>query len=326
MKTRFFVFLSLITVAVTGCLTFGGGEKKDATPTADSASSSSPKRKVGLILRHKENPFYKDMADGARKAGEDLDLEVLVKPFKLKEGVSAQVAAIDELVGAGVEAIVISPASSDDPRLMKTLQAARKNGIRVVNVDNPIDPVAKVNYQLTNVPFIGVENERAAFMATQCLTKRIKKKTDVAVLSGKGDLVVYAEREAGALRAFKENDDVNVVAVENLDGDAKSAYMAMARLSRLNPRIGAVSCGSDLIAYGVMKYLQRINVRNVLVTGFDDLSGMRRFLKNGELTATVNPNPNSQGYLGVKFANSLMKGETVPLKVDVDFSLVKSGK
>ena len=87
----------------------------------------------------------------------DRDYELLANGIKNESDVSRQVGIVDEMVAAGVDAIVIAPA--DSKVLIPALQKAKNAGVVIVNIDNRLDTefMAKVG---VSIPFVGPRQSR----------------------------------------------------------------------------------------------------------------------------------------------------------------------
>ncbi len=82
------------------------------------------------------NEFFSTMAEGAKshQAAHSDQYELIVNGIKDERDVSRQVALVDEMVGSGVDAIVIAPA--DSKALIPVLRRAIQAGVVVINIDN----------------------------------------------------------------------------------------------------------------------------------------------------------------------------------------------
>jgi len=128
------------------------------------------------------NPFFVEMEKGARKAEQELNINLIVKTGAKETSIEQQIAIVDELIRNRVEAIVIAPASSVE--IIPILKKAQDTKIVIVNIDNQVDPELSRKMGLTEVPFISVDNEKGAYLAARYISDGIKKPTKVAILEG----------------------------------------------------------------------------------------------------------------------------------------------
>ncbi|MCB0021873.1 MAG: substrate-binding domain-containing protein, partial [Caldilinea sp.] len=83
------------------------------------------------------NPFFIEMEKGARRAEQELGIELIVKTGAQETSIEQQIAIVDDFIARGVDAIVIAPGSSTE--LIPVLKKAQDAGIVVINIDNRLD-------------------------------------------------------------------------------------------------------------------------------------------------------------------------------------------
>ena len=103
------------------------------------------------------NEFFSTMATGAEThQSENSDqYDLLVNGIKDESDLGRQVALVEEMVAAGVDAIVIAPA--DSKALVPALRRAIKAGVVVVNIDNRLDAEVLESENVA-IPFVGPDN------------------------------------------------------------------------------------------------------------------------------------------------------------------------
>ena len=322
---------SLIVAVVLLLMLAGCGNSQNANPLVVSTkqtSTEAPKaptgqKTVALVMKTLTNPFFIEMEKGARKAEKEFGIQLIVKTGAQETSIDQQIAIIDEMIRAKVDAIVIAPASSTE--LIPVLKKAYDAKIPIVNIDNRLDPEVSKRIGLTDVPFVSVNNEQGAYMAGNYLSNLIKSPAEAVVIEGIRSAKNAQERTAGALKAFKENTNITVVAVETANWKIDEAYAVAARLYEKHPNIGVFFCGNDMMALGVMKYLKEKGKTEVLVAGYDALTEAKTAVKAGTLTVTVDQQADLQGYLGVKLALQKVRQERVALETTVDVKVIDKG-
>ena len=93
-------------------------------------------------------------------------------------------------------------------------------------------------------------------------------------------------------------------------------------LFKAHPRVSLVFCANDMMAIGVIKYLQESGKDDVKIVGFDALEEAKTAIRAGQLLATVNQQADRQGYLGVTTALSLLRGEKPAMEIFVPAQVV----
>ncbi len=291
-----------------------------ATPETTASEEQPSGPEVALILKTVGNPFFAQVEQGAREAESKLGLQVQVKAVATETAVEQQIALVEEAIQAEVDAIVIAPMSATE--LVPPLAKAQQAGILVINIDDRLDPIRSQEEGLLDVPYVGVDNEQGAYLAAKFLADRIGQPTQVAILEGAPEASNAQARTAGALRAFQENRYTHVVATETAHWKIDEAYQVIGSLYEAYPEIGAVFSANDMMALGVLKYLEETGRSDVLVAGYDALDEAREAVRQGKLLVTVDQQAARQGYLGVEYAWRGLQGEELPKETLIDIRLV----
>ncbi|NCW44614.1 MAG: sugar ABC transporter substrate-binding protein, partial [Gemmatimonadaceae bacterium] len=108
---------------------------------------------IGLVTKTETNPFFVKMKDGAQQAAVSQAVTLLVGAGRSDSDNAGQVAAIENQVAAGARVILISP--SDAKAIVPTITKLRNDGILVIALDSPTDPVDATD------GFFGTDNYRA---------------------------------------------------------------------------------------------------------------------------------------------------------------------
>lgn len=294
------------------------------TPAASSApapaAAAKTKARIALVMKTLTNPFFIEMEKGARKAEQENAVELLVKTATQETSIEQQIQIVDEMITAKVDAIVIAP--GDSLRLVPILKKAQDAGIKVINIDNRLDPDALKKNGLAQVPFISVDNEAAAYQSAKYLADRFKKPTQVAIFEGIRSADNAQQRKNGALRAFAENKQLRIVAQESANWKIDEARELAKTIFKEHPDIQAVFCANDMMAIGVMEYLREAKHAPVAIAAFDALDEAKRAIKEGQMTVTVDQQAAEQGYQGVMSALRALRGEKLPDTIQVDARLV----
>lgn len=287
----------------------------DPSP-ATSAVSAPSVPTVGLVMKTLTNPFFIDMEKGARRAERDLGVKLVVKTAAQETSIEQQIQLVQDLVVQRVQAIVIAP--GDSKRLVDALKQAQDAGIKLVNIDNRIDPESAQRVGLLAPPFISVDNAQGAYQVVQTLVASVRTPTEAVLLEGIRSADNAQQRAQGARRAFAANPAVKLVASESANWKIDEAHTLMQNLLRAHPRLGLVFAANDMMAIGASKALQEAGRTDVRVVGFDALPEALELVRSGVLMATVDQQAAEQGYQGVALAKRLLRGESVPAQTLID--------
>jgi ribose transport system substrate-binding protein len=260
------------------------------------------------------------MEKGARRAEKELGVELLVKTAAQETSIEQQIQIVDDMVAAKVDAIVIAP--GDSQRLIPVLKKATDSGIKVVNIDNRLDPEAIRQSGMAPVPFISVDNEKGAHSAAKHIADMAKQPTEAAILEGIRSADNARQRMEGAKRAFAENKAIKLVASESANWKIDEAHDVAKQLFAKHPNIKLLFAANDMMGLGALKYLQEAGKNDVKLAAYDALDEAIAEVKAGRMACTVDQQAAEQGFQGVALAIRLLKGENVPGQVLIDTRLI----
>jgi ribose transport system substrate-binding protein len=266
------------------------------------------------------NPFFIEMEKGARRAERELGVTLIVKTAAQETSIEQQIQLVNDLVAAKVDAIVIAP--GDSQSLIPTLKKAAEAGIKIVNIDNRLDPAALAQAGMGDVPFVSVDNDAGAYKAGKFLADSATTPTQAAILEGIRSADNARQRMEGARRALAENKQVKLVASETANWKIDEAYAVTKTMFAKHPGIGLLFAANDMMAIGAIKYLQESGKTKVRVAGYDALAEAMAEIKGGRMAATVDQQAAEQGYQGIALALQLIKGTKVPSMTLIDTRLV----
>lgn len=299
-----------------------GESEKSVTSVADPSSQNQPSSSQGsgvsiaLIMKTLTNPFFIEMEKGARKAQLESGIDLQVLTASQETSIEQQIQLVEDQIVAKVDAIVIAP--GDSHRLVPVLKKAQDAGIKIVNIDNRLNPAAVTENGLKPVPFISVDNEKAAYLSAKYLADTAKKPSEAAIIEGIRTADNANQRSRGAEKALKENPRIRIVAVETANWKIDEAYTVAKHIFDDHPEIKLVFCANDMMAIGVIRYLQETGRHDVRVAGFDALEEAKTAIHQGQMLVTIDQQAAQQGYQGVMTAIKLLRGETVPALVEID--------
>ena len=109
-----FTLLLMLAAVVAAC---GGAAEPGVSMVADTPTPASvastptalPEEKpvIGLVMKTLTNPFFVEMERGARRAEQELGVELIVRTGAQETSVEQQIAIVRDMIAQGVDAIVI---------------------------------------------------------------------------------------------------------------------------------------------------------------------------------------------------------------------------
>ena len=322
---------SVLILCIVVLLSFSScGDKSQDIQMLDSSSQSdqsavsdtNSKIRIALVMKTLTNPFFIEMEKGARKAESEFGITLTVKTGAQETSIDQQIAIVEDLIKDEVDAIVIAPGSSTE--LIPVLIRAQEAGIKIVNIDNQLDPALSEKLGLKNVPFISVDNVNGGYLSATYIADLLKAPTKAAVIEGITSAKNSKDRKQGALKAFQECNNITSIVNATANWKIDEAYTVTKKLLQENPDIGAIFCANDMMALGTIKYLNESRRSDVLVAGYDALSEAKQAIKAGELMVTIDQQASLQGYEGIKCALDLINGVPVKQEQIIDVKVITS--
>ncbi|PSN20189.1 sugar ABC transporter substrate-binding protein [filamentous cyanobacterium CCP5] len=275
---------------------------------------------IALVMKTLTNPFFVDMEQGARQAEQELDIQLLVKTAAQETSIEQQISIIEDLIQTPVAAIVVAP--GDSVQLIPVLKRAQDAGIEIINIDNRLNPERSQAIGLEPVPFISVDNKYGAYLAAKYVSDQVQSPTDAVILEGISTAQNAIDRKQGAIQAFSENANINLVASATANWKIDEAYTVIQTMFARHPDIGLIFAANDMMALGAIQYLTETGRDQVLVAGFDALKEAQEALRTGQLSVTIDQQAAQQGYLGVHYAYQALEGNELPAETKIDVLVV----
>jgi ribose transport system substrate-binding protein len=287
---------------------------------AAAVAPSAKVLKIALVMKTLTNPFFIEMEKGARRAETVLKVELQVRTAAQETSIEQQIQIVNDLIAAHVDAIVIAP--GDSSSLIPVLQKAAAAGIKLVNIDNRLNPQALKEAGLLPLPFISVDNEAAAYASAHYIAEGSRPGTQAAILEGIRSADNAQQRMAGARRAFAQSKAITLMASESANWKIDEGYAVTKKIFQTRPQVKLLFAANDMMALGALKYLQESGRSAVKVAGYDALDEAVAAVKTGQLAVTVDQQAGEQGFQGVALAVRLLHGESVPDVMLIDTRLV----
>lgn len=261
---------------------------------------------VGLIMKSLQADFFQNMKNGAIDFAQKCrDFELIIVGTDTQTEIRKQIALVESLIQQKVDALVVIPI--DSKALVPVVVKAEKSGIKVVNIDIKLDPdlLRKSGVELA---FVGPDNEAAAKMVGDVLSKKLGKDAKVIIIEG----LLVAEnaqmRKRGFLKSIAEHG-LKLVDSGVADWETDKAKVVFAKLLAKHPDIDGVMCANDAMALGVINVLDKAGeAGKIKVVGFDNDASVQPLLNNGKLLGTIDAYGSQMAVQGIKFALNVLNG------------------
>jgi ribose transport system substrate-binding protein len=295
--------LALAAGIATG-LAFGAPAMAQTKPT------------IPIIVKDMTSSYWQIVLAGARKAGQDLGVNVPELGAQSESDINGQIRILEDTVALNPAAIVIAP--TQFAALGKPIDEAAKR-VKIIGIDSAADSKA-FTASLTT------DSVQAGRIAADVLAEAIKKtyadaEGDVALITALPGVAELDQRAKG----FKEQiaakyGALDIVAHKVGDGQATTGFKIMTDLIAEHPELRGVFASNLIMAQGAAQAVTENKTNKtgdkINLVGFGSDEELIKFLQDGTIAALVVQDPFRMGYDGVKTALAASKGEQVPANVD----------
>lgn len=291
--------LCLLPLCLAGC----------GSPAANNAGgdpNAAQKPKIALIMKSLANEFFSTMASGAEAyhAQDPEKFDLVVNGIKDERDLSRQVALVDEMIAANVDAIVIAPA--DSKALVPALRRAKKAGVIVVNIDNRLDADV-LQAEGVTIPFVGPDNKAGAKATAQYLAKSLQPGDAVGILEGVRTSFNGQQRFAGFEEAMNEAE-IKIADHQSAEWEMSKANTIASSMLSEHPEIKAILAANDSMALGAVAAVKAAGrTGDVQIIGFDNISAVQEAIRDGKILATADQHGDQLAVYGIENALKLIQ-------------------
>ncbi len=322
--TRRWLWMGLVIAALALLAGACGSDGASSETTAAEAGEGEPPADgdviVGLITKNETNPFFVKMREGAESAAAEYGVELRAFAGEGDEDNASQVAAIEDLIAAGAAGFMITPA--DTVAIVPTIERAREEGLVVIALDTPLDPIDAADATFATDNFragelIGqwaaatIEDPDSAKIA---LLNINESQPTVGVLRNQGFLTGFGV-DIGDANQWGDESDPRIVGQDVTDGNEEGGRSAMERLIALDPGINVVYTLNEPAAAGAKLALDAAGIEALIVSVDGSCTGVSD-VADGNIGATSMQFPLLMASLGVE---AIATGEIPPNSPGIDF-------
>jgi ribose transport system substrate-binding protein len=274
---------------------------------------------ISIIVKDTTSVYWQTVLAGARKAGQDLGVDVTELGAQSESDVAGQIGILAKAAASNPAAIVIAPAQV--AALAKPIDEAAKK-VKIIGIDSAADTKA-----LTS--FVATDEMQAGRIAADALANAITK----TYADTEGDVAIITASPGSAspdqsAKGFKEQvankyRALNVLPEKVADAQAATGLSIMKDLVDADRDLRGVFVSNVIMAEGASQVVYNMSSGdriNYVVFGSDDK--LVKSLQDGTIAALVVQDPFRMGYDGVKTALAASKGEKVPATFDTGANLI----
>src|SRR3954470_14417638 len=250
--------------------------------------------KIGLITKTDSNPYFISMRDAAQAEADKMGADLTAAAGTADGDNDSQVTAVQNMIAAGVKAILITP--NDSKAIVPTLKQAQEKGIFVAALDTQTDGNEGVDATRAT------DNTEAGRQQGAYVKAALGSTTPIlAMLDLQPGVSVGDQRHRGFLDGKGLTDgSPEIAGQENTSGDQGKGQTAMENLLQKNPDINSVYTINEPAAIGAATALANAHKTDSVVMGSIDggCAGVQA-VQDGKISATVMQFPAKMATAGV---------------------------
>lgn len=255
---------------------------------------------IGMALPSINNPFFKDVIEGAMRARHefaDYGLNVIIKEYK-GFSISSQLEAMNALESEGVTAMCIVPI--DDDEIVDKVNALHEKNIPVIALNSDL-PKSK------RICFVGNDYEKSGRTAAGMFGLITGGRANALILTGSIKMLSHNQRIHGFSSVIKEKyPDINVTDIIACNDDDDEAYSQVLAALKSNTNIDSMYVAASGITGAVRAVREAGFDKSFPIICFDDTESNKELLRQNEIRAVICQESHRQGYEPIKILFNLL--------------------
>jgi len=276
-----------------------------------------------LITKTDTNPFFVKMKEGAEAKAKELGVKLTALAGREEGDNEGQIAAMESCIADGVSGILLVP--TDSAGIVDTVKTARDNGILVIALDTPLDPIDAADATLATDNFKA--GELIGSWAKATLGDKAKdahiayldlmpSQPTVDVLRDQGFMKGFGI-DLGDPKKIGDESDARNVCHDVTQGNPQGGRQAMENCLQKDPDINVVYTINEPAAAGAYEALKAVGKeKDVLVVSVDGGCPGVKNVSEGVIGATSQQYPLLMASMGIeaikKYADSMEKPANTP--------------
>src|SRR5258707_3507228 len=280
---------------------------------------AAEKPTIPIIVKDTTSAFWQIVLAGARKSGQDLNVNVPELGAQSESDINGQISIFENAACGNPAPIVIAP--TQFAALGQPIDEAAKK-VKIIGIDSAADSKAFTS-------FLTTDNVQGGRVAADGLGEAIKAKYgkaegDVALITSIPGVGSLDQRAKGLKEEIAAKyPGLKLVADKVADGMATTGLNIMTDLITANPNWRGAFASNLIIAPSSGQAIAENKAADkIKLIGFDSDDKLVGFLKDGTIAALVVQDPYRMGYDGGTTALSASKCEKVPANADTGANVI----
>jgi ribose transport system substrate-binding protein len=300
----------VLAAGVVAGLAFGAPAMAQTKPT------------VVVIVKDTTLPYWQTVLAGARKAGQDLGVNITELGAQSESDANGQIGMLEKAVASNPAAIVIAPAQP--AALGRAIDEAAKK-VKIIGIESAADTKAMT-------ALLATDNVNAGRIAADALASAITKtygdtEGNIVIVTSAPGIPALDQRAKGFKDVLAAKyRALAIVADKPADGKPSTVLGIMKGLIANTADLRGVFVSDPIMTQAVGQAVaEGKSGDKINVVGVGSDQGLVKFLQGDTIAGLVVEDPFRMGYDGVKTALAASKGEQVAANVDTGATLITKG-
>ena len=270
---------------------------------------------IAVVVKSAAIPVWESHIIAAKKAGDELGVEVLDYSPSKADNVEEQKRILEDLITTGVDAVILAPANTE--AVKGPVQDLIDAGIPVI-YDNTMGP-SDVDY----LTYVGVDNTEVGEMIAEKMSGLVGEKGNILIMEGVPGQATSDMRTKGAMDVFSKYPDIIVESGVTSWQSDEGRKLAEDYITKWGTDLkGIIAVGGNQ-AEGAVEAVKAAGMEGqILISGFDVQEPQYTAVENGSEIFTVSQGVYYQSYLSVVAAIRALNGESVPRQINCPITIV----
>lgn len=281
---------------------------------------------VAMILKSSENPFWKEVHEGAIAEARKWNIELAVDSTEDESQYEEQNRMVRTYLDRGARALIFAPNRQD--RNLEVLQEANHRNIPVIIIDLPLTSEDLQRAKVTILSQIYSDNEKGGRLAARFLAANANGLSRVGLIAGRDPRNTYAHsREEGFVAELRKHPELRLTNESFADWSREKARDIARVWLKRKEAPDMIFAASDFMAFGVLDAIHDLKIpRPISIIGYDATRDGQSAVLEGKLLASIAQDPVEIGRRSVEFIARHFGGQDVPSVESVPVQIVYSAR
>lgn len=208
---------------------------------------------IGVVTKSRKGEYWMSVYSGMEKAAKDNNIEVIILAPDTEEDKVVQKRMIDDLIKMKVDALAVSPIDSYDNK--DYLEEAKDKNIPVYSYDTAIKDA--------EVPYIGIDNEKAGYDLGEVLAKKLNYQGQIAVIAGSMQQESHKERVKGFCNYVEQYPKIQIEVIKSGYSNLRVSEQEIEKLHQEYPKLDGIMTTSAITALGLVEGTEGIDIATI---------------------------------------------------------------